>query len=47
MQGRRVKTRLRLVGLFLVLLVIAAAGWVIRPVTAMATWGVGLVRARS
>ena len=47
MQGRRLKTRLFLVGLFLVLLVIAAAAWVVRPFTAMARWGAGLVLARS
>ena len=40
MQGRRLKTRLFLVGLFLVLLVIAAAAWVVRPFAAMARWGV-------
>ena len=47
MQGRRLKTRLFLGGLFLVLLVIAAAGWVVRPFTAMARWGAGIVEARS
>jgi hypothetical protein len=46
MQGSRFKTRLSLVGLFLVLLVIAAAGWVVRPFTAIARWGAGLVEAR-
>jgi hypothetical protein len=38
MQGSGLKTRLFLVVLFLVLLVIAAAGWVVRPFTAMARW---------
>ena len=47
MQGSGLKKRLWLVGLFLVLLVIAAAGWVIRPFTAMAAWGAGLLEARS
>ncbi len=47
MQTSRLKTRLFLVGLLLVLLVIAAAGWVIRPFTAIATWSAGLVEARS
>ncbi len=47
MRGRRLKTRLFLVGLFFVLLVIAAAGWVVRPFAAMARWGAGLVEARS
>jgi hypothetical protein len=47
MQGSGLKTRLFMVGLFLVLLVIAAAGWVVRPFTAMARWGAGLVEARS
>jgi hypothetical protein len=47
MQGRRLRTRLFLVGLFLVLLVIAAAGWVVRPFAAMATWSVRLVEPRS
>ena len=47
MHGSRLKTRFFLVGLFLVLLVIAAAGWVIRPFAAIATWGAGLVEARS
>jgi hypothetical protein len=46
MQGRRLKTRLFLVGLFLVLLVIAAAGWVVRPFTALATRDAGLVEPR-
>ncbi len=46
MQGSRLKTRLFVVGVFLVLLVIAAAGWVTRPFTAIATWGAGLVGAR-
>ncbi|MGH2932483.1 MAG: hypothetical protein ACRDKK_06430 [Gaiellaceae bacterium] len=46
MQGRRLKTRLFLVGLFFVLLVIAAAGWVVRPFTALATRGAGLVEPR-
>jgi hypothetical protein len=47
MQGNRLKTRLFLVGLFLVLLVMAAVGWVARPFTAMATWGASALRARS
>lgn len=47
MQVSRLKTRLFLVGLFLVLLVIAAAGWVVQPFAAMARWGAGLVAARS
>jgi hypothetical protein len=48
MQGKRLKTRLLLVGLFLVLFVIAAAGWVVRPFAAMAMWaGAKLVEARS
>jgi hypothetical protein len=47
MHGSRLKTRLFLGGFFLVLLVIAAAGWVVRPFTALATWGAGLVQARS
>jgi hypothetical protein len=47
MQASRLKTRLVLVGVFLVLLVIAAAGWVVRPFAAMATWAAGLVAARS
>jgi hypothetical protein len=42
MQGSRFKTRLFLVGLFLVLLVIAAAGWVLRPFTVMASWDDGV-----
>jgi hypothetical protein len=46
MQGRRLKTRLFLVGLFLVLLVIASAAWLAQPFTAMARWGAGLVAAR-
>ena len=47
MAGSRLETRLFLVVLFLVLLVIAVAGWVVRPFTAMARWGAGLVEARS
>jgi HAMP domain-containing protein len=47
MQGSRLKTRVFLAGLFLVLLVIAAAGWVIRPLSVLATWGGRLVQARS
>ena len=47
MQGSGLNTRLLLVGLFLVLLVIAAAGWVVRPFTPMARWGAGLFEARS
>ena len=48
MRGSRLKTRLFLVGLFLVLLlVIAAAGWVVRPFSALATWSAGLAQARS
>jgi hypothetical protein len=46
MRGRRLKTRLFVVGLFLVLLVIATAAWVVQPFTAMARWGAGLVAAR-
>jgi hypothetical protein len=46
MRGRKLKTRLFLVGLFLVLLVIAAAGWVVQPFAAMARWGAGLVVGR-
>ena len=42
MQGSRLKMRLFLVGLFLVLLVIATAGWVLRPFTAMASWDDGV-----
>ena len=38
--------RLFLVGLILVLLVLAVAGWVVRPFTTMATWAAGLVEAR-
>ena len=47
MQGSRLKARLFVVGLILVLVVIAAAGWVVRPFSALATWGAGLVQARS
>jgi uncharacterized protein HemY len=47
MQDSRLKTQLFLVGLFLVLLVIAAVGWVVRTFTAMATWGADARRARS
>jgi hypothetical protein len=47
MQGSQLKAHLSLIGLFLVLLVIAAAGWVVRPFIAMARWGAGLVEARS
>jgi hypothetical protein len=47
MQGSRLKTRFFLVGLAFALLVIAVAGWVVRPFTALATWGAGLVGARS
>jgi hypothetical protein len=46
MQSSRLKTRVFLVGFFLVLLMIAAAGWVVRPFSALATWGAGLVQAR-
>ena len=46
MRGSRLELRLFLVGLFLVLLVIAAAGWVVRPFSAFATWGAGLVEER-
>ena len=46
MQASRLKTRLFLLALFLVLLVIAAVGWVVRPFSALATWGAGLVQAR-
>jgi hypothetical protein len=47
MPGSRLETRLFLFGLFLVLLVFAGAGWMIRSVTAVARWGAGLVEARS
>jgi flagellar biogenesis protein FliO len=47
MQGSRLKTRLFLVGLFLVLFLIAATAWVVRPFGALATWGAELVQARS
>jgi hypothetical protein len=47
MQGSRRNPRLFLVGLFLVLLTIAAAGWVVRPFTAIATWGAQARRAGS
>jgi hypothetical protein len=47
MQDNKLRARLFLVGLFLVLLVIAAAGWVVRPFAAMATWGAGLLEGRS
>ena len=47
MEGSGLKARLFLVGLFLMLVVIAAAGWVVRPFSALATWGAGLVQARS
>jgi hypothetical protein len=47
MEGNRLKTRFFLVGLFLVLVVIAAVGWVVRPVTAIATWGASARRVRS
>jgi hypothetical protein len=47
MQGRRLKTRLFLIGLFLVLLVIASAAWLVWPFTTMARWRAGLVEARS
>jgi hypothetical protein len=47
MQGSGLKKRIFMVGLFLVLLVIAAAGWVVQPFTAIARWGVGLVEPRS
>lgn len=47
MQGNRLKTRLLLVGLFLVLLLIAAAGWVVRPFSALAMWSAGLAQERS
>lgn len=46
MQGSRLKARLFLVGLFLVLCVIAAAGWVVRPFSALAAWSAGLVEER-
>jgi hypothetical protein len=46
-QDSRLRTRLYLFGLFLVLLVVAAAGWVVRPFTAMAAWGAGLFEERS
>jgi flagellar biogenesis protein FliO len=41
MEGSRLNTRLFLVGLFLVLLAIGAAGWVVRPFSALATLGRG------
>lgn len=44
MRWSRLKTRVFLAGLFLVLLVIAAAGWVVRPFNALATWGTGSSR---
>jgi hypothetical protein len=47
MRGGRLKTRLFLVGLFLVLLMIAVAGWVLQPFVALARWGAGLVEAHS
>ena len=47
MHRRRLKTRLSLVGLFVVLLVFAVAGWVVRPFTALATWGAALVETRT
>jgi flagellar biogenesis protein FliO len=47
MRGGRLKTRLLLAGLFFVLLLIAAVGWVVRPFVAMARWGAGLVEVRS
>jgi hypothetical protein len=47
MQGSRLKTRFFLVGLAFALLVIAVAGWVVRPFAAMAAWGAGVVGARS
>ena len=46
MQGSRLETRLFLVVVFLALLAIAAAGWVVRQFSAMARWA-GLVEARS
>ena len=46
MQGSRFETRLFLVVVFLVLIVIAGVGWVIRQFIAMARWA-GLVEARS
>jgi hypothetical protein len=36
MHGGRLKKRLFLVGVFVVLLIIAAAGWVVRPFAAVA-----------
>ena len=47
MRGSRLETRLFLFGLFLVLLVFAAAGWVVQSVAAIARWGAALVEARS
>lgn len=47
MRASRLKTRLFLVGLFLVLLVIAAAGWVVRPFSALAAWSAGLAQERA
>jgi len=46
MQGSSFETRLFLVVVFLALLVIAAAGWVVMQFIAMARWA-GLVGARS
>ena len=45
MRGSRIETRIFLFGLFLVLLVIAAAGWVVQSVAAIARWSAGLVEA--
>jgi hypothetical protein len=47
MRRGRLKTRLFLVGVFVVLLLIVAAGWVVRPFAAMARWGAELVAVRS
>jgi hypothetical protein len=46
MQGSRLETRLFLAVVFLALVVIAAAGWVVQRFIAVATWA-GLVGARS
>jgi hypothetical protein len=46
MRGSRLETRLFLVGVFVVLLVLVAVGWVVRQLIAMARWA-GLAGARS
>jgi flagellar biogenesis protein FliO len=47
MRYSRLETRLFLLGLFVVLLLIAAAGWVVRPFSALSTWGAAVVHERS